>query len=137
MFSKTYILGLCVATMTQAVDVRTLVESETASSTQLDASQGNNVSGFFSEDQYQVRSAEEKLELLWAEVIKDDTTQPLYWSDLASMWNQSKNGFYRPKSDEMPENRLKTVHTQGLVAKVSWVPTGNNAHDYTGHYSAD
>ena len=34
----------------------------------------------------------------------------------------------------MQKNRLKTTHTQGLVAKASYRPVGN--HNYTGFYSS-
>ena len=34
----------------------------------------------------------------------------------------------------MQRNRLKTTHTQGIVAKVEWIPSGSPSFAYTGLY---
>ena len=48
-------------------------------------------------------------------------------------FTQKANVTYCNDSDEMKRGRSKTTHTQGLVAKVEWVPTEEAKNEgYTG-----
>ena len=39
--------------------------------------------------------------------------------------------------DEMPRQKLKVTHTQGVVAKVKWIPFQSPSYDYTGFYQEE
>ena len=60
--------------------------------------------------------------------------QPLFWAELNQIFTNKPAGSFCQNSDEIQRNRLKTTHTQGLVAKASWVPVANDG-GYTGFYS--
>lgn len=55
------------------------------------------------------------------------TVAPLLWSDFDDMFNNNPNGSFCQNSDEMKRDRLKTSHTQGVVARVAWEPVPGNA----------
>ena len=55
-----------------------------------------------------------------------------YWAEFATQFTGVANGSFCQNSDEMKRNRLKTTHTQGLVAQIRWV--ADSGHDYTGFY---
>ena len=57
-----------------------------------------------------------------------------YWAEFNQIFTNSSNGSFCQNSDEMKRNRLKTTHTQGLVAKASWEPV-SNPYNYTGFYA--
>ena len=42
------------------------------------------------------------------------------WEDFPNFFTQKANGSFCQKSDILSRRRPKTVHTQGLVAKVEW-----------------
>jgi hypothetical protein len=48
---------------------------------------------------------------------------PLRYVDFPNFFTESALESFCRVSDELFEDRVKTVHTQGVVAKVHWVPT--------------
>lgn len=81
------------------------------------------------------KSKEDKLSELWTEVLKDDEPMEYYWSEMPNFFTQRANGSFCQRSDEMQGKRLKTTHTQGVVAQVEWVPYAND-EGYTGVYES-
>ena len=170
MFSKTFILGLCiVATLTQAIDVVAETETETEqrknkrngkgkgkdktkikgqrsartgrSSARVvdeDEDEGDvnpmDTIGYFKSDEYQDKFRDEKMKDLWQMITEDDTMLDYYWAEFNQIFTNKPGGSFCQDSDEMQRGRLKTTHTQGLVAKVSWVPVQGNG--YTGFYAS-
>lgn len=59
---------------------------------------------------------------LWTMITQDDTTLDYYWAEMSEMFSAKTNGSFCQYSDEQQTFRLKTTHTQGMVAKASWVP---------------
>jgi hypothetical protein len=54
------------------------------------------------------------------------------WELFWRFFRQKGNGSFCQSSDEIKKNRPKTTHTQGLVAKVSWIPMTDK---YSGMYA--
>ncbi|MCE3046412.1 hypothetical protein [Legionella sp. 16cNR16C] len=89
---------------------------------------------------YQSLSAEEKQELLWSEVSKSHTSNPLpkLTENSFKQLLVTIKGFFnlRPsfdhESDEEPEGRAKILHSNGSVGKIRFIPT--NDHPFTGIY---
>jgi len=57
----------------------------------------------------------------------------LLWADFPKFFTQKANGSFCQSSDGLRGKRFKTVHSQGVVAKVQWVPVEND-EGYTGIY---
>ena len=57
-----------------------------------------------------------------------------YWSEWGTLFDTDMNQSFRD-GDEMPRNRLKLAHQQGVVARVVWTPIGN-AGGYTGTFAS-
>ena len=47
---------------------------------------------------------------------------PYYWAAFDDLFLKNADGSFCQESDEMRKSRLKTTHTQGVVAKVDYVP---------------
>ena len=64
---------------------------------------------------------------LWDQVTKD-TSGPRepYWKEFPRTFSQGSPHALCQDSDEIKKNRLKVFHTQGVVAKVKYVPEPNN-----------
>ena len=77
------------------------------------------------------KTASEKLDLLWTQLNeKQDVVCQSF--DLHEHFHNNLGGTYGHEGDEMPNrNRVKSVHQQGLVAKVKYVPNGDPT-SYTG-----
>lgn len=89
--------------------------------------------GFFRGDDWKERSAEEKFELLWEQIVADDTVQHYMWRRHDEFFLKRSQATFCQQHDEMPRGRSKTTHTQGVVAHISWVPEGDM--DYTGVFA--
>ena len=75
---------------------------------------------------------------LWKELVPNPETndvepQDFPWEDFPLFFKQKGVGSFCQNSDEIKKNRPKTTHTQGLVAKVSWIPMTDR---YTGMYAS-
>ena len=79
---------------------------------------------------------------LWKELVPTYETDPesndvepkeFPWELFPNFFRQKGNGSFCQSSDEIKKNRPKTTHTQGLVAKVSWIPMTDR---YTGMYAS-
>lgn len=74
---------------------------------------------------------------LWGELVPDEDkhdTEPIeyLYEKFPEFFTQDAQLSFCHDADEMPNGRFKTVHTQGLVAKVEWVPTDEaRAEGYT------
>ena len=55
---------------------------------------------------------------LWDIINADTSVQPFYWKEYVDTFTGASKLSFCQKSDEMAKDRLKTSHTQGLVAKV-------------------
>ena len=89
---------------------------------------------------YQEQSRQEKLEELWNELVPDEedydvAPMDFYWKEFPNFFTQKSNGSFCQNSDGARPNRPKTTHTQGVVAKVEWVPVENDL-GYTGIYDS-
>ena len=92
--------------------------------------------GYFKSDDYQAQFRDAKMNDLWTMITKDDTMLDYFWADFAKIFTNAPNGSFCQNSDEMKRNRLKTTHTQGVVAKATWKPVGD-ANEYTGFYKSE
>jgi hypothetical protein len=68
------------------------------------------------------------MKALWGRLVPDvnnhDTEPNEYWyGKFPQFFTQKAQVSFCNNSDEIRKNRHKTTHTQGLVAKVEWVPT--------------
>ena len=83
--------------------------------------------GWFKGSTYKAKGRYEKMDDLWEMVMKD-TSGPRepYWSDFSLTFPQDSDKTFYQDSDEIKKNRLKVVHTQGVVAKVKYVPVENS-----------
>ena len=77
---------------------------------------------------YLTKSRVDKMNDLWGQLVPDPTTNdvppaPLRYVDFPNFFTQSSFESFCRVSDELFGDRVKTVHTQGVVAKVDWVPT--------------
>jgi hypothetical protein len=58
------------------------------------------------------------------------------WTLFPNFFKQKGNGSFCQSSDEIKKKRPKTTHSQGLVARVSWIPTTDEYETpYTGMYA--
>ena len=90
---------------------------------------------YFKSEAYFAKSKEDKMNELWAEILKDDEPMAYYWSEFPNFFTQKANGSFCQRSDILNKKRLKTTHTQGVVGQVEWVPVDND-EGYTGIYKS-
>ena len=62
----------------------------------------------------------------------EDKPADFKWTEFPRFFTQKAQGSFCQRSDEMHFKRVKTTHTQGLVALVEWVPVEGNG--YSGVY---
>ncbi|MGQ3888570.1 hypothetical protein ACQUW5_06000 [Legionella sp. CNM-1927-20] len=89
---------------------------------------------------YQDLSAQQKQDLLWDAVIKSHEINPLpelngnsfkeVFEKLKGLFNLSAT--FDHISDELPKGRVKIIHANGSVGKVTFIPSPN--HPFTGIY---
>ena len=71
---------------------------------------------------------------------KTDETQSIPFERISTLLSSTEfkpGKSFSEASDEMPRNRVKVVHAQGVVAKVKWVAEPGVSHDYTGLFQGD
>jgi len=81
--------------------------------------------------EYESQSAYCKSEQIWERVLEDDRIQD--WFDGVAqlpMFFQDTNDTFDWIGDDMPEGRLKIVHTRGTVTRINYESVGD--HPYTG-----
>ncbi|KTC80587.1 hypothetical protein [Legionella cherrii] len=89
---------------------------------------------------YQELTADEKRDLLWAEITSSHEEDPLpqltgnsfneVLEKLKGLFNLSPT--FDTASDEIPEGRVKIIHANGSVGKIALVPSPD--HPFTGIY---
>ena len=85
---------------------------------------------YFNYPEFQDKSAADKMKDLMAAALADQTTQENMWVEWGDLAKEDMQHSFK-EGDEMPEGVLKTVHTQGLVARVRWEPI-NGANGFGG-----
>ena len=123
-----------IATLTKAeeatLELRELVDqvlTQTVKPPYYERAKGPEDLGWFKGSTYKAKGRYEKMYDLW-QMVTEDTSGPRepYWSEFPLAFVQeSKKTFYQD-SDELKKNRLKIFHTQGVVAKVKYVPVENS-----------
>jgi hypothetical protein len=73
-----------------------------------------------------------KLNELWQQCLADPTVEPVPYNKLPDLFTRVMHRSYTRTFDELPDDRPKINHAQGVVALVSWEDLGG--HDYTGLY---
>ena len=85
--------------------------------------------GYFCGANYDAQTHEAKLNELWTQCIADETPQEIPFTEIHTQLSSTEfkgNQSFNTKSDEMPRNRVKVLHAQGVVAKVEWFDLGNH-----------
>ena len=100
---------------------------------------------YFRSDDYEDLDRAEKLADLWCTLVPDITANPdttgngpadTMWKEFPAFFTQDADGsFERQEGDALRANRVKSTHTQGLVAQVEW-QTVDNSEGYTGIYAS-
>ena len=83
---------------------------------------------WFRSNNYQAQTRQKKLEQLRDKIVEGqiEETTPFMWTKFPNFFTQKANTTFCIKSDQLPKNRPKTVHTQGLVAHVEWEVADND-----------
>ena len=87
---------------------------------------------------YKTATKEAKMEALWSQLVPDEndfstTPAPNMYLKHPDFFTQKAQSSFCNNSDELRNKRFKTTHTQGLVAKVEWIPTAESREEgYTG-----
>jgi len=92
-------------------------------------------------DEWQEKSAEEKLDALWGEVTKDTTPANFPSSiELGVLFLESMGTSFDTAADDFPYQgpfdlvrRKKVIHSVGSIAKAKWISVGS--HPYTGVFT--
>ena len=92
---------------------------------------------WFRSDQYSESCRKAKMEDMWGRLVPDPSTNdvepnPYWYAKHPNFFTQNANGSFCQNSDVLGRKRPKTTHTQGLVAKVQWVPTKAARETLTG-----
>ena len=75
---------------------------------------------------------------LWGQLVPDENNytgglQPYQYLKQPDFFTQRAKTTFDSNSDELQKNRPKTRHSQGIVAKVEWIPTAESIDlGYTG-----
>jgi len=85
----------------------------------------------FESKSYQLKSANEKSDLIWNNIIHNTTSLGFYTGAPLELILRGLSHTFDHESDTLPEGRKKLIHTVGNVGKVSFVPSGPK-NDYTG-----
>ena len=92
---------------------------------------------YFKSTHYLAKDKQTKMDELWGkirqnETAEDETPTPFMWKEFTEFFTDVAVEAFCGVSDALRWNRKKTTHTQGLVAKVQWVPVEGNG--YSGIY---
>ena len=99
---------------------------------------------YFAQPYWDEKKAAEKLAVLWDMLVPTDADgnevitgpQDFRFKDFPEMMEANQNNTFCVFSDEIRKNRSKTVHGQGLHAKVVWKAVSKaDGNDYTGMYA--
>ena len=85
---------------------------------------------YFSKGYYKKKTAAEKLDELWQQCLADPTVEPVPYNKLPDLFTRRIDLSYTWQGDELPLERPKINHAQGVVGLVSWEDV--EGHDYTG-----
>jgi len=77
---------------------------------------------------YEKQTAYQKQDWLWKQVVLDNT--PAQFPNIIGLFQESVKTSFDDNMDVMVPNRVKYIHSVGLVAKVKFVPVFG--HQYTG-----
>lgn len=70
---------------------------------------------------------------LWSQCLAEESSEPAPENfDLDDFFHSSMAPTFNTESDELPEDREKYNHAQGIVGRISWEDLGS--HTYTGMY---
>ena len=95
---------------------------------------------YLSSDAYQAHTAAEKLTMLWDLMVPnsvEDGPQDIQYVEFPELMEHSAGASFKD-GDELPRAKdTKSNHSQGVHAKVKWVPVAETIEDlgYTGIYS--
>lgn len=78
---------------------------------------------------YESQTADAKAAWLWGFTSKCKT--PADWQSLANLFSESVKTIFDDVSDLMPAARTKVIHSVGVVATVTFVPSGE-VHPFSG-----
>ncbi len=85
---------------------------------------------YFSES-YIKQSANDKMNKLWADISKDQTSFGFYSTlEITGIFISDLTQSFTVKGDLLPSSRKKLIHTTGVIATAYWIST--NDHPYTG-----
>ena len=73
-----------------------------------------------------------KLDDLWTEVTRDATVEPQNWL-IDDLFDRDMEVSFDLEADELPIERFKVNHSQGVVAKMEWENLGG--HSFTGIFA--
>ena len=80
---------------------------------------------YFKSPAYKAMTRQEKMAVLWNELVPTYATDPesneeepmeYQWEKFTNLMEQKANGSFCGESDEISRGRIKTSHTQGLIA---------------------
>lgn len=91
---------------------------------------GFNSGPKFDGEEYQSKSASEKMSQLWGSITADTKSSTYSTAKTAAIFLEDLSETFTWVSDTLPRSHKKSIHSVGNVAKMSWKSTGN--HPYTG-----
>lgn len=84
---------------------------------------------YYNSEAYLALDRDVKMSELWAQLTVEPTVKCQQFGDMADLFSQSPRYSYTTEGDELPANRSKLVHQQGIVAKAEFIAEPNS---YTG-----
>lgn len=75
---------------------------------------------YFCGDTYEAQSAEDKLDELWTQCEANLAVSDMPWAQIPNLFEQKVGRTFSLERDELPFNRPKINHAQGVVALVEW-----------------
>ena len=92
--------------------------------------------GEFAHPTYQAQTAKQKLTQLWSRLLQNPAFYPPFWLGHETLFTRDMNlTFDSTTGDELPYNRIKVNHKQGVVGLIEWEDFGG--HNYTGLYEGN
>lgn len=91
--------------------------------------------GAFATLEWEAKDWDVKLQELWDESQLNQQVQPQPFVDIRNLFIQEPRLSFLRAADNLPPNRPKINHAQGVLTKVEWQDLGG--HSYTGLYSGN